>query len=156
MADKRNNNPSCNESQVVELSDGSLMMNMRSYNRKQCRAVSISKDGGESWSEITHDPVLIEPVCQASMITYSHGNNNLILFSNPADKKSRIRMTVRLSFDDGRTWPVSKILHDGPAAYSSLAVLENGEIACFYEAGDKNPYETMIFEKFTIEWLTGQ
>jgi len=148
--------PGCNESQVVELSDGSLMMNMRSYNRKQCRAVSISKDGGRSWSEINHDPALIEPVCQASMITYRHDNNNLVLFSNPADKKSRIRMTVRLSFDDGRTWPVSRILHDGPAAYSCLAVLENGEIACFYEAGDKNPYESMIFEKFTLEWLTGQ
>jgi sialidase-1 len=148
--------PGCNESQVVELSDGSLMMNMRSYNGKQCRAVSISKNGGQSWSEITHDPVLIEPVCQASIITYSRGNNNLILFSNPADKKSRIRMTVRLSFDDGRTWPVRRILHDGPAAYSCLAILENGEIACFYEAGDKNPYESMIFEKFSLGWLTGQ
>jgi len=149
--------PGCNESQVVELSDGSLMMNMRSYNGKQCRAVSISKDGGESWPEITHDPTLIEPVCQASIITYSHGSNkSLVLFSNPADKKSRIRMTVRLSYDDGRTWPVSKILHEGPAAYSSLAVLENGEIACFYEAGDKSPYETMIFEKFSLGWLTAQ
>jgi sialidase-1 len=67
-----------------------------------------------------------------------------------------IRMTVRLSFDAGRTWPISRILHDGPAAYSSLAVLENGEIACFYEAGEKNPYESMVFEKFTIGWLTGQ
>ncbi|MBN2594031.1 MAG: exo-alpha-sialidase [Sedimentisphaerales bacterium] len=163
--------PGCNESQVVELPDGSLMMNMRSYNGIQCRAVSISKDGGQSFSEITHDPALIEPVCQASMITYpqdgqahNHGSNkNLILFSNPADEKSRIRMTVRLSFDDGsprdslrRTWPVSRILHDGPAAYSSLAVLESGEIACFYEAGEKNPYESMVFEKFTIGWLTGQ
>jgi sialidase-1 len=151
--------PGCNESQVVELSDGSLMMNMRSYNGKQCRAVSISIDGGHSWSEITHDPTLIEPVCQASMITYNHGsnrNNSLVLFSNPADTKSRIRMTVRLSYDDGRTWPVSRILHDGPAAYSSLAVLENSEIACVYEAGEKNPYESMIFEKFTIERLTGQ
>ena len=151
--------PGCNESQVVELSDGSLMMNMRSYNGKQCRAVSISKDGGCSWSEITHDPTLIEPVCQASMITYNHGknrNNSLVLFSNPADKKSRIRMTIRLSYDDGRTWPVSKILHDGPAAYSCLAVLANGQIACFYEGGEKKPYENMIFEKFSLEWLTGQ
>jgi sialidase-1 len=151
--------PGCNESQVMELSDGSLMMNMRSYNRKQRRAISISKDGGEHWSEITHDPTLIEPVCQASMMTYNHGknrNNSLVLFSNPADKKSRIRMTVRLSYDDGRTWPVSKILHDGPAAYSCLAVLPNGEIACFYEAGERNPYECMIFEKFALGWLTGQ
>jgi len=65
-------------------------------------------------------------------------------------------MTVRLSHDDGATWPESKILHDGPAAYSCLTVLENGEIACFYEGGEKNPYESMIFEKFSLEWLTGQ
>ena len=148
--------PGCNESQVVELSNGSLMINMRSYNGKKCRAVSISKNGGQSWSEITHDPTLIEPVCQASMISCRHDNNNLVLFSNPADKKSRTRMTIRLSLDDGRTWPVSRILHEGPAAYSSLAVLENGEIACFYEAGEKSPYESMIFEKFTLEWLTGR
>ena len=151
--------PGCSECQVVELSDGSLMMNIRSYNSKQCRAISISKDGGGSWSEITHDPTLIEPVCQASIITYNHGknrNNNLVLFSNPADKKSRIRMIVRLSYDDGRMWPASRILHDGPAAYSCLAVLPNGEIACFYEGGEKNPYESMIFEKFSFEWLTGQ
>jgi sialidase-1 len=148
--------PGCNENQVVELSDGSLKMNMRNYEGQHCRAVSISKDSGESWSEITHDPTLIEPVCQASMITYNYENNNLILFSNPADQKSRIRMTVRLSFDDGRTWPVSRILHEGPAAYSCLTVLENGEIACFYEAGEKNPYESMLFEKFSLEWLTGQ
>jgi sialidase-1 len=151
--------PGCNESQVVELSDGSLMMNMRSYNAKQCRAVSISKDGGEHWSGVTHDPVLIEPVCQASIITYSNSrndNNTWVLFSNPADKKSRIRMTVRLSYDDGRTWPVSRILHDGPAAYSCLAVLPSGEIACFYECGEENPYESMIFEKFSLGWLVGE
>lgn len=151
--------PGCNESQVVELSDGSLMINMRSYNTKQCRAVSISKDGGEHWSKITHDPVLIEPVCQASIIIYSPGNNrnhSPIIFSNPADKKSRIRMTVRISYDDGRTWPVSRILHDGPAAYSCLAVLPSGEIACFYEGGENNPYESMFFEKFSFGWLTGE
>jgi len=150
--------PGCNESQVVELSDGSLMINMRSYNARQCRAVSISKDGGEHWSEITHDPVLIEPICQASLITYSNSrnyNNIWVLFSNPADKKRRIRMTVRLSYDDGRTWPVSRVLHDGPAAYSCMAVLSNGEIACFYEGGESSPYERLIFEKFSFELLIG-
>ena len=151
--------PGCNESQVVELSDGSLMMNMRSYNGKQCRAVSISKDGGEHWSEITHDRTLIESVCQASIIAYRNSRNDnsiWVFFSNPANKKSRIRMTVRLSYDDGRTWPMSKILHDGPAAYSCLAVLPSGEIACFYESGENNPYESMIFEKFSLEWLVGE
>jgi sialidase-1 len=67
-----------------------------------------------------------------------------------------VRMTVRLSYDDGHTWPAGKILHEGPAAYSCLAVLPNGEVACFYESGEANPYESMIFEKFPLGWLTGE
>jgi len=63
--------PGVNECQVVELADGALMMNMRSYHRKGCRAVSISKDGGETWSGISHATDLPEPVCQASIMRYS-------------------------------------------------------------------------------------
>jgi sialidase-1 len=63
-------------------------------------------------------------------------------------------MTVRLSYDEGKTWPVSRILHAGPAAYSSLAVLPNADIACLYEAGNSNPYETITFARFTPDWLT--
>jgi sialidase-1 len=65
-------------------------------------------------------------------------------------------MTVRLSYDNGRTWPVSKVLHDGPAAYSCLAILANSEIAYFYERGENNPYESITFEKFSLGWLVGE
>jgi len=148
-----------NECQVVELADGRLLLNMRNYNRKEhlCRAISISDDSGMNWSDVYYDSTLIEPICQASFIRYtlkSEQNKNRLLFSNPANEESRVKMTVRLSYDEGETWPVARLLHEGPSAYSSLVVLPNLEIACLYEAGIKNPYETIVFEKFSLEWLT--
>jgi hypothetical protein len=46
-------------------------------------------------------------------------------------------MTVRLSLDEGKIWPVAKLLHVGPSAYSDLAVLPDGTICWLYEAGKK-------------------
>ncbi len=57
-----------NECAVVELTDGRLLMNMRSYHGKNRRAIAFSEDGGETWSDVTLDQALIEPVCQASLI----------------------------------------------------------------------------------------
>jgi sialidase-1 len=73
-----------------------------------------------------------------------------LLFSNPASTR-RERMTVRLSRDDGRTWPVSVVLHEGPSAYSSLAVLGNGRIGCLYERGTNSPYESIVLEHIPIQ-----
>jgi sialidase-1 len=148
--------PGCNESTIAELSDGTLMMNMRSYNRQKSRAISISRDGGTTWSPIKHDQALIEPVCQASLVSYrcrDNDNKNLLIFSNPANTSGRSKLTIRLSNDNGKTWPLTKKLHAGSAAYSSLAILPNGDIACFYESGIKSAYETIIYEVFSMESL---
>jgi len=127
--------PGCNESAVVELSDSRLMMNMRNRNGQKCRAISFSSDGGVTWSPITFDQTLIEPVCQASLISYDQGDRHLLIFSNPATQTDRFNLTIRVSRDDGRTWPIAQQVHAGPAGYSSIAVLPNGDIGCFYEAG---------------------
>jgi len=147
-----------NEPQVVELVDGSLMMNMRQMHKKGCRAVATTKDWGETWSDVIDETVLIEPRCQASFIRYTRQRNgnykNPLLFSNPASTSDRINMTVRLSYDEGKTWPVSKVIHDGPSAYSCLTILPDGTIALLYERGDNSPYEKITFARFSLEWLT--
>lgn len=117
-----------------------------------------SSDGGGTWSQIYHAKALIEPVCQASFLRYSirdDGGRNRLLFSNPASTEERRHLTVRLSYDEGATWPVSKLLHEGPGAYSCLAVLPGGNIACLYEAGLESPYESLVFTHFSLDWLTG-
>lgn len=143
--------PDCNECQVVELSDGRLQLNIRSYRTPKRRLVAHSKDGGLTWSEPLPDEALIEPVCQASIVRLS-GAKNRIAFSNPASTK-REKMTLRLSYDDGRTWPIAKELHAGPAAYSCLATLPDGSAACLYEAGRKNAYETIVLARCTLAYL---
>jgi len=150
--------PNVNECQVVELRDGSLLLNMRSYQKRNCRAIATSGDSGLTWSAPKDDPTLIEPVCQASLLRHAGqvGDlpaRNLLLFSNPASTK-REKMTVRLSYDEGKTWPVSKLLNAGPSAYSCLTVLPDGTIGCLYERGEKRYSEKITFARFNLEWLT--
>jgi sialidase-1 len=140
-----------NECQVVERSDGSLLMNLRNYKTSSReRAVSTSGDGGATWSALSHDAALVEPVCQASLFRMP-GETSRILFSNPADRKSRVRMTVRLSRDEGATWSTVKEFGDGPAAYSCLTSLSEGVAGCLYETGLKSAYERIVFARFTPE-----
>ena len=76
-----------------------------------------------------------------------------VLFANPASSDARVNMTVRLSSDDGRTWPASRVLYLGPSAYSSLARLPYDTVGCLYERGDAGPYETLTFATFPVEWV---
>jgi sialidase-1 len=145
-----------NECQIVERSDGSLLLNMRSYHKKNRRAIATSKDDGLTWSDVTLDDALIEPVCQASLLRFTtakeHGKNRM-LFANPASTK-REKMTVRLSYDEGATWPVAKPLFGGQSAYCCLTVLPDLTIGCLYERGTKSAYEKVTFARFSLEWLT--
>lgn len=150
--------PKANECQVVELADGNgtLLMNMRSYFGHNRRTHASSSDGGLTWTPPTDVDDLVEPVCQASIIRYStdrDGDKNRLLFSNPA-KESRERLTIKMSIDEGKTWPVFKALYAGPAAYSDLAVSPDKAIYCLYERGIEHPYEEITFAKFDLEWLT--
>lgn len=148
-----------NECEVVELSDGKLMLNMRSYRSSQrMRQTAVSEDGGMTWSDQKPDPELIEPICQAAIERYSwpqSGKPGLILFSNPASTQRRERMTLRASMNDGESWPVSKLLHDGASGYSDLDVLADGRIACLFEGGEENIAESVIFTAIPIEDVTG-
>jgi len=144
-----------NESTIVELSDGSLLHNMRSYHKRSRRAVATSKDGGLAWSPVKLDETLIEPVCQASILRCTwpdNGGKSRILFSNPASTK-REKLTVRVSYDEGTTWPVSQQIHAGPAAYSCLTILPDKSIGCLFERGEKNPYEKITLARFPLSWM---
>jgi sialidase-1 len=146
--------PGCNESQAFERADGAVVMNMRSYNGKGCRAVAASEDGGRTWPAISHDSALIESVCQASVLRYSWpdgaGERSRVLFSNPATTRGRTRMTVRVSYDEGRTWPAARLIHAGGSAYSCLVRTPDGKVGCLYE---KDGYRTITLATMPVEWL---
>jgi sialidase-1 len=148
-------NGGADESQIVELADGTLMMNMRiQWFGKGYRGVSYSEDEGATWSKFIYDEALPDPVCQASILRYSladNGGRNRILFSNPATG-GRNGMTVRLSYDEGRTWPISKLVYSGPSAYSCLGVLPDLSVGLLYEKGE---YDAISFARFNLAWLTG-
>jgi sialidase-1 len=143
-----------NECSVAELPGGRLMLNMRNYDRTQkSRKVSLSDDGGVTWSDIYPDPVLIEPICQASLLTYSLSGKGKLIFLNPAHETSRLNMTIRMSSDGGESWPLLKVLHQGPSAYSDLAQLKTGDIGTLYEAGIKSANEGIVFRIVNINEL---
>ncbi len=145
-----------NECTIVELTDNSLYLNMRSYRGDHRRQISTSNDNGLTWTKAQADQALIEPRCQGAAIRYTSKpeySRNRILFSNPASEK-REKMTIRISYDEAKTWQTSKRIYEGPSAYSDLAILPDGTVACFYERGEKHPYETITFARMTLAWLT--
>jgi sialidase-1 len=145
-----------NECEVVELSRGELLLNMRNRDSTlRVRQVSVSTDAGETWGPPRSDPTLVEPACQASIRLASRQANDVLVFSNPASTERREKMTVRASLDGGRTWPWRRTLHAGPSAYSCLAALPDGEMAILYEAGTSSPYEGLVFTRFALEWVAG-
>jgi hypothetical protein len=147
------------ECQIVELSGGTLLLNMRNYwgrdgkrpDRADQRAVARSSDGGATWSPLEFDATLIEPVCQASLISVPHPSKagaTVLVFANPASKEARRNMTVRASFDEGKTWPVSRRIDKGSVAYSCLARLPSGRIGLLYERDD---YRKITFTEVALD-----
>ncbi len=139
-----------NESTVAELPDGTLLLNMRNYDRKQkLRKISFSNDGGLTWSDIQADPALVEPICQASLL-FSEKTKTLY-FSNPASATSRENMTLKASKDFGKNWQTVEVLHSGPSAYSDLTLIGKNKLGCLFEGGSVNPYEGIVFKIVEIE-----
>lgn len=144
--------PRCNESQVAELSDGTLIMNMRSYHGKQARALSYSNDGGTTWNEIIHNMQLVESVCQASFLNFGDfKGENIHLFLNPGVPHGRTHLTLKTSFDDCKTWSNAKLINPGNSAYSCMTRLPNGHLGIFFEHGKEHPYEKMTFMAFPVD-----
>lgn len=155
-----------NESMIATLSDGSVFFVTRNEGGHHRKIVTTSRDGATGWSEPKFVEELWEPVCMASVISLPDQPGSL-LFSNPntlpaghlelppeqrkPGRGKRQNLTIKLSRDDGRTWPVSRTLDAGPSAYSDLAVLPDKSLLCLYEA-DKD----IAVARFTLEWVQGK
>ncbi len=143
--------PGCDENRAIELGDGTILQNMR---RGHHRLIARSKDGGVTHGPPEEDPALIDSICNAGLMRFTpRGGKPVVVFTNDASTK-RERLTVKLSYDEGKTWPVERVLYAGPAAYSTVIALRDGTIGVFYERGEQNPYQKMTFARFNLAWLT--
>lgn len=160
-----------NETQVVQLVDGSLLFSRR---KAPNRVFMYSKDEGQTFSQPVPVPEIPDPDCQGSMIRYTREDQgytkNRILFANPlsgnlgvgsgeSDPRGRFNVTVRMSYDEGKTWPVEKMILRGPGAYSSMTVFPDGSIGILFETGIAfgtfDDYcRKLVFARFTVDWLT--
>ena len=149
------------ECAVVELSDGSLMLNMRdNRNRKDKsdtngRAVSVTRDQGKTWTKHSSDHgALPEPVCMASLISHQLKDGRRVLFfSNPNSKVKRQKMTVRVSSDDGKTWLKDKqiLLDKKGGAYSSLVMVDDKTLGILYESSRADlVFQTIKLSEFGL------
>ena len=166
-----------NETVLVELVNGMVMLNVRSESLAHRRIVVQSRDGATQWSKPRFDDALLESICMGSIVRHSvkpPGDKNRILFANPhnlerldgkaAQGKSRDRrnLSIKLTYDEGKTWAVNKTLEAGYGAYSDMAVLPDGTALCLYERGRdtdveqkrSTSYAYLTLARFNVEWLT--
>jgi sialidase-1 len=144
-----------NEVQMVELQDGSVRLNSRQADGQPLRKTATSRDGGQTWSKVEQAEQLPDPACMGSVLRYSFADGGVksrILYSGP-NGPNRTSGKICLSYDEGKTWPVKKVLGQGCFAYSCLTRLKDGSVGILYETGKNNPYETVTFTRFPMEWL---
>ena len=134
------------ESKIVELNDGSWMVNSR-VNKLGYRYSHVSNDDGKTWISKKEESI-IDPGCNGSLIRYSHDKKNLLLLTNINNKKERKEIVLRYSIDEGRSWSNPKIIYNGEAAYSSMTVMENGNLALFFEMDN---YTKNVFTSISIK-----
>lgn len=144
------------ENKTVELSDGRVMMNSRDSGNGGYRKVAISTDGGHSYGPVTKDLELPDPTNNGSITRLfpdapqGTPEAKKLIFSNSNSQSSRSNVSVRVSCDDGETWPSVRSVRSGFSAYSTLERLEDGQIGLFYETSYSNG---MTFAKFDDAWL---
>lgn len=158
-----------NETAAVELADGSVMLNMRNEEYSSdlvYRAVTISPNGATGWSRPVQDKALYDPICFGSLHRY---DSNTIVYSGIHHRlKTNFALTflnlwgpreplgIRVSFDDGKTWPIEKICEKNETGYSDIFV-RDGIIYLLFEQGWRkmNKYRTKYLRlyRFNLEWV---
>lgn len=160
--------PNPSETVAVQLLDGRVMLNIRNESRRYRRAISISPDGATNWTPVTFHEELYEPICCAGLVRmYTPGGEGLLVFTNPAGHPGevsrngkdmpRTNLTVRISYDDGKSWPAARSIEPGMSGYSDVAA-DQQYIYCLFECGSASEKAlhpaTVRLARFTLEWVT--
>ena len=142
-----------NESAVAELGDGSVYLNCRDQAKRGRRCAAWSRDGGLTFPESRWEEDLIEPACQGSLLRLTGADGqSRVLFCNPASA-TRDTLTVKVSYNECRSWNKGRVLESGRAGYSDLALAPDGRVLCLFERGEESPYERLMLARFDPAWL---
>ena len=153
------------ENKVVELSDGSLMLNSRASDGTGFRKVATSTDGGQTWSEPVSDKNLPDSVDNAQIIRAfpnaapDDPRAKVLLLSHSPNPRpwSRDRGTISMSCDDGASWATGKVFHEPFVGYTTIAVQSDGSIGLLSEAAsDGASYGGIWYRNFTMNWVGDQ
>lgn len=160
------------ESTIVELMNGSLMRNDRpnttEWNISKTRRKSVGSISG-NFSSFSAVSALPDPKCEGSILRYNVDDPNRIIFLNPNGTSQRCNMTVRISYDDGETWPISRALYNSGncnyttstvvyGGYSSMVKTSDYCIGALIEYNENvhdsaNSNKSIEFNKFNLAWI---
>lgn len=155
--------PGADENKTVELSDGRVMLNSRSA---PYRNIAVSEDGGATYTDFVQDKELIDPANNGSIIRAfpdadpSDPRAKQLLFSNTEDTGIRRNLTVKMSCDNGDTWPIRKVVEPGAAGYSTLTPLGDGTSdqglgGSYGMLFEREGYRKISYTSFGLDWLDG-
>jgi sialidase-1 len=156
------------EATVAQLSDGTLYYNSRVHWQERPkntrRRSAISKDGGKTWIDWKVVEILPDGHqhrsygCMGGLTRLPVAGKDVLIFSNlDTSNPKREKITVWASFDAGKTWPVKRLVHDGPSGYSSMTSGRHGTqtegwIYLQFEGG---PGGGAQVAKLNLTWILG-
>jgi sialidase-1 len=150
------------EMMAVQLEDGRVMLNIRHSGDTHRRGVSYSPDGISNWTVPVLDTALYEPVCMATISRVNDKGRSGLLFVNPDTRNNpkppRKNLTAKLSYDDGKSWPIQKAIDTSFAGYSDIAISNNGTVYCLYETNtvSKGFNYSLVLKRFSLEWIKNE
>ena len=132
---------------LLEVKGGRIYYNARTHVREGNKLVGQSLDGGESWVEAKEDDELFDGPpdvygCKGALAKFQYNGQEVLLFSAPGQRDKRDDITIRASLDGGETWPVSRLVKEGPGNYTWLAVGRKG-----------TPSEGFIYLLSNKDWM---
>ncbi len=141
------------ECQLVELADGRWLFDIRQQ-RGSNRWRAVSGDGGQTWSKASPGETVSPVACAIERFTLktAGGDRDRLLWTGPKGP-ARSNLVVRVSYDEGQTFPHERAIASGFAAYSDLAILKDQTVGVLWERGAKRGYEFITFTRFNRQWL---
>lgn len=145
------------EAKILELTDGRLLISSRNRaGGANARTFVHSSDHGMTWTQPAVWTELMGNACNAALTRYSaegvNGAKESIVLHTLLESGRREKLRLYMSTDEGATWPISRLICFGEAAYSEVAILPDGTIGIISEENDHPAYD-IYFTRVSLDWL---